>query len=216
MHMLLLCLQGACTSECRERLDCFLRGLVQANGDANEHWGWRWSRSQAFKVGGEHERGTCEWAWRKRKWQKETERQTERNKRGSEVTPGKNPIRDLPVWEQLFPHCSRMAQVGSYFNKFNAVCLWKTNTVKPLCELQRETGREIENSQCLGFPPLGITRWVHLLDCANRNRAGWREHNIDTVPSQRGGHCVCVLTVQRQVHTFSTFVSGKKVEKENS
>lgn len=61
----------------------------------------------------------------------------------------------------------------------------------------RETNRDEKISANhkgrVGFPPLGITRWVRLLGCANRNRVGWRKHNIDTVPSQKRGLCVYVL-----------------------
>lgn len=66
------------------------------------------------------------------------------------------------------------------FYKFNTLQLWKTNG-----------GRRI--THCLGFFPLETIRWVPSLGCANRNMAGWREHNIDTVPLQKRGHCVCVL-----------------------
>lgn len=79
--------------------------------------------------------------------------------------------------------------------------------------MQKEA-ENAEKNHCLGFGPLGMTRWVHLLCCVNRNLAGWREHNIDTGPLQKRGHYVCVwiiggcvgLTVPRpgQLRSYST------------
>lgn len=68
-------------------------------------------------------------------------------------------------------------------NKFNMAGLRETN---------RDEKISANHKGRVGFPPLGITRWVRLLGCANRNRAGWRKHNIDTVPSQKRGLCVYV------------------------
>lgn len=103
----------------------------------------------------------------------------------------------------------QMSGGWSYFNKFNTLRLWKTkNWVKRVCvnykERQAEREQSITNC-CLAGPPLKITRWVHLLGCANRNRAGWREHNIDAVPSQQR-RPLC-LQRQRKVHIHSTFAS---------